>query len=91
MPAPSLETLVQRAHKSAETAEKDKAAVLKAAVAEALDDRALTQWGYLAEVARRADISRSYLARLAEKERPGWLEQIKESLDRQRQEKRGAA
>ncbi|MFI1801977.1 hypothetical protein ACH427_32245 [Streptomyces sp. NPDC020379] len=89
MPAPSLETLAQRAAKSAETAEKDKAALIKAAVAEALDDRALTQWGWLADVARRAGISRTYLVQRVEEARPGWIETIKTSLDQQRADRKG--
>ncbi|GHF64977.1 hypothetical protein GCM10010218_53040 [Streptomyces mashuensis] len=91
MTATDLAALARRAKRSAETAERDKAALLEAAVGEALTDRALTEYGYLSAVARQAGISRTYLARLVEDRRPGWLERIKAAQDERRSSRKEAA
>lgn len=65
-----LAALRKKAEKSEEQAEKDKAALLTEAVAQAITS---DEYGHLSAVAREAGIAAQYLRDLVEKEHPGWL------------------
>lgn len=66
----SLAALRKKVEKSEEQADKDKAALLKVAVAEAITS---DEYGHVTAVARKAGITSQYLRDLVEAEHPGWL------------------
>ncbi|MFE4496069.1 hypothetical protein ACFRKD_26810 [Streptomyces niveus] len=68
---PTLETLRAASEASAEQADKDRTALLEAAVTAAMES---TTYGHLTAVARRAGITHQYLRDLVDQARPGWLE-----------------
>ncbi|MGW2227490.1 hypothetical protein [Streptomyces formicae] len=72
---PTLEELRKKAEKSQATADEHRAALLTAAVADAITS---TKFGHLSAVARRAGISSQYLRALVEEDHPGWLAQAAE-------------
>ncbi|WP_069874793.1 hypothetical protein [Streptomyces malaysiensis] len=65
-----LAKLREKSEASEKQAEKDKAALLAAAVEEA---RKSTKFGHLTAVAKDAGITAQYLRDLVEKRHPGWL------------------
>ncbi|MEU7153855.1 hypothetical protein AB0B15_38445 [Streptomyces sp. NPDC045456] len=67
----TLDALRKKAEKSAKIAEGDKAALLEAAVEEAIQS---TKYGHLSKVARSAGITSQYLRTLVEEAHPGWLD-----------------
>lgn len=75
---PTLDALRKKAEKSAKTAEDDKAALLDAAVREAIKS---TKYGHLSAVARQAGITSQYLRTLVEQAHPGWLDQAAEERE----------
>lgn len=68
---PELARLRGKSERSAGQAEVDRAALLEAAVEEAVGTDA---WGHLSAVARDSGITAQYLRELVEKRHPGWLE-----------------
>ncbi|MFI7142886.1 hypothetical protein ACIBQ5_35845 [Streptomyces massasporeus] len=70
-----LAKLREKSEASERQAEKDKAALLAAAVKEAMKS---TKYGHLSAVAKEAGIASQYLRDLIEKEHPGWLAQAAE-------------
>ncbi|MGO4420086.1 hypothetical protein AB4Z54_15475 [Streptomyces sp. MCAF7] len=65
-----LAKLREKSETSERQAEKDKAALLAAAVEEAMTS---TRYGHLSAVAKDAGIASQYLRDLIEKQHPGWL------------------
>jgi hypothetical protein len=70
MTTPTLAALRSKAEKSAAQAEKDRAELTAAAIAEAVSSDA---YGHLSAVAKEAGIDRQVLRELVEKAYPGWL------------------
>ncbi|MGW5852005.1 hypothetical protein ACWFQ8_29345 [Streptomyces sp. NPDC055254] len=70
MTTDTLDALRKKAERSKEQAEKDNAALLAEAVAQAITS---DEYGHLSAVARKAGIAAQYLRDLVEKEHPGWL------------------
>ncbi|MEW1551474.1 hypothetical protein [Streptomyces tsukubensis] len=66
----TLDDLRRKADRSAKAAETDRAALLTAAVTEAVQS---SKYGHLSAVAKRAGITSQYLRDLVEAEHPGWL------------------
>ncbi|MEU4986650.1 MULTISPECIES: hypothetical protein [unclassified Streptomyces] len=67
---PRLAKLREKSEASEAQAEKDKRALLAAAVEEAMKS---TAYGHLSAVAKEAGIASQYLRTLIETEHPGWL------------------
>ncbi|MGC5401892.1 hypothetical protein ACPXCP_39900 [Streptomyces sp. DT20] len=82
-----LEALRVRSEKSEKKAAEDKAALLDAAVAEAITS---TRYGHLSAVARKAGITSQYLRILVEAERPGFLDEAAAQRDAAKAAKAGA-
>ncbi|MFD0270905.1 hypothetical protein ACFVGY_30720 [Streptomyces sp. NPDC127106] len=80
-----LDTLRKKAERSKEQAEKDNAALLAEAVAQAITS---DEYGHLSAVARKAGIAAQYLRDLVEKQHPGWLA---EAADNRKARKEAAA
>jgi hypothetical protein len=86
---PTLDTLRKRAEKTTKAAEDDKAALLDAAVREAITS---TKYGHLSAVARQAGITSQYLRTLVEQAHPGWLDRAAEEREAEKAAgKRGPA
>lgn len=73
-----LAKLREKSEASEAQARKDKAALLDAAVEEAM---ASTAWGHLSAVAKDAGIASQYLRTLIENKHPGWLERAAEERE----------
>jgi len=65
-----LAKLREQSEKSERKAREDKAALLEAAVAEAIKS---TKYGHVSAVAKEAGIASQYLRDLIEEKHPGWL------------------
>ncbi|MFD4020616.1 MULTISPECIES: hypothetical protein [Bacteria] len=83
----TLDTLRKKAEKSKEQAEKDNAALLKEAIAEAITSDA---YGHVSGVAHRAGINAQYLRDLIEKEHPGWLAEAARNRKARKEAAKGA-
>ena len=70
METPNLAALRKKAEKSAEQAEKDKAALYEAAIAAAITS---DEYGHLSAIAREAGLVSQHLRDLVERHHPGWL------------------
>jgi len=87
-PKSPIAELREASEASEEQAKKDKAALLSAAVKEAMTS---TEYGHLSAVAREAGIAAQYLRTLIENRHPGWLDQAaeeREAAKAQRESKR---
>ncbi|EST17942.1 MULTISPECIES: hypothetical protein [Streptomyces] len=77
-PVKTIKELREASEASEAQAKKDKAALLDAAVKEAMTS---TAYGHLSAVAREAGIAAQYLRTLIENQHPGWLDQAAEERD----------
>ncbi|WP_326683060.1 hypothetical protein [Streptomyces sp. NBC_01237] len=84
-----LAALRAKSEKSEKRAAEDKAALLAAAVAEAITS---TRFGHLSAVARESGITSQYLRTLVEAEHPGWLDRAaaQREADKAKAQKAGA-
>lgn len=77
-PKSAIAKLREASEASEAQAKKDKAALLDAAVKEAM---ASTAYGHLSAVAREAGIAAQYLRTLIENQHPGWLDRAAEERE----------
>ncbi|MGN9821888.1 hypothetical protein ACTMUQ_42250 [Streptomyces sp. SD11] len=77
-PVKTIKELREASEASEAQAKKDKAALLDAAVKEAMTS---TAYGHLSAVAREAGIAAQYLRTLIETQHPGWLDQAAEERE----------
>lgn len=77
-PEPTLAELRKKSEASEAKAKQDKAALLEAAVKEAMTS---TAYGHVSAVARQAGIASQYLRTLIEEKEPGWLDRAAEERE----------
>lgn len=77
-PKSTLAKLREKSEASEAQAKKDKAALLEAAVKEAMSS---TAYGHVSAVAREAGIASQYLRTLIEDKEPGWLDRAAEERE----------
>ncbi|MFE2829197.1 hypothetical protein [Streptomyces sp. NPDC059271] len=77
-PVKTIKELREASEASEAQAKKDKAALLEAAVQEAMTS---TAYGHLSAVAREAGIAAQYLRTLIEDKEPGWLDRAAEERE----------
>ncbi|WP_137235492.1 hypothetical protein [Streptomyces sp. BPSDS2] len=86
-PVKTIKELREASEESESQAKKDKAALLEAAVKEAMSS---TAWGHLSAVAREAGIASQYLRTLIEDKEPGWLDRAAEEREAAKPKRRAA-